>query len=247
MKSAGKFIGAIAFMAWAAVCSNDVVAGEKPLKVHMISASAEYKSEPSLKEFKDFLEKNYNVEVTASWGKDSGKILDNLDALKSADLLVLFARRMNLPEDQMSIIRSHWESGKPIVGIRTAGHAFGKDNEHFDKKVLGGHYKGHYGQEPIAVSATKEGAGHPVLKGVGEFKSRRLYSAGSLADDTVVLQIGDIGKAKHPVTIVHTYKGGKIFFTSLGVPEDFTDANFRKMLTNAIFWTTDRDEAKVKK
>jgi hypothetical protein len=46
-----------------------------------------------------------------------------LDALKNADLLLLFARRMKLPEDQMKLIRAHWEAGRPIVGIRTASHA----------------------------------------------------------------------------------------------------------------------------
>lgn len=236
------------FFALCSLVSGTSLAGEPPLKVHIISASAEYKSEPSLKEFKEALEKSYNISCTASWGKDSGKSLDDLDALKSADLMIVFARRLNLPPEQIQIIRAHWESGKPVVGIRTAGHAFQKeDNDHFDRRVLGGHYKGHYAQEPVKVAATKAGEAHPVLKGVGPITSRCLYSAGDLAGDTVVLQTGDIGKANHPVTIVHTYKGGRMFFTSLGVPEDFQDANFRRLLTNAILWTSGRDESKLKK
>jgi type 1 glutamine amidotransferase len=212
------------------------------LKIHIISASSEYKSEPSLKEFKDYLEKNHRVTCTASWGKDSGNSLDNLDPLAKADLLIVFARRLKLPEEQMRIIRSHWEQGKPVVGIRTAGHAFQQaDNEVFDKQVLGGHYKGHYGNEPVKVTNVESARDHPVLKGIEPFTSRRLYSAGALAKDTAVLQMGDIGKAQHPVTIVHSYKGGRTFFTSLGVPEDFQDGNFRQMLVNAIFWTAQRD------
>lgn len=217
------------------------------LKVHVISGSAEYKSEESLKAFQKELEKAYKVTVTASWGKDGGKSLDNLDALKDAELLILFARRMSLPEDQMKLVRAHWEAGKPVVGIRTAGHAFGKDdNELFDRKVLGGHYKGHYGNEPVKV-ANVGPADHPVLKGVGPFTSRKLYSTGDLASDIVVLQTGDIGKAKHPVTIAHEYKGGRTVFTSLGVPEDFQDENFRLLLTNAVFWAAHRDPAKMRK
>lgn len=216
-----------------------------PLKAHVVSGSKEYKSEPSLKKFIKHLEKGYKVSVTASWGKDGGRSLDNLDALKSADLLIVFARRMNLPEAQMKVVRAHWEAGKPVIGVRTAGHAFGKaDNELFDRKVLGGHYKGHYGNEKVKVANV---ADHPALKGVRPFTSRKLYSAGKLAEDTVVLQTGDIGKAKHPVTIAHEYKGGRMFFTSLGVPEDFDDENFVRLLTNAVFWAAKRDPDRMRK
>lgn len=221
-------------------------ADDAPLTVHFISGCNEYKSEPSLKEFKEHLEKNYKVTVTASWGKDGGASLENLDALSKADVLLVFARRTKLPEEQMKVIRAHWEKGKPVVGIRTAGHAFQQaDNEVFDKEVLGGHYKGHYGSEEVKVTNNDEK--HPVLVGVQPFSSRKLYSAGELAKDTIVLQTGDIGKAKHPVSIVHTYKGGRTFFTSLGVPEDFQNENFRRMLTNAILWTGQRDPGKMKK
>jgi len=224
-------------------------ADEKPtLKIHIISGSSEYKSEASLKELQTFLEKTFRVQVTASWGKDSGTSLDNLDALKSAELMIVFARRLKLPAEQMKLIRAHWDAGKPVIGIRTAGHAFQTDdNEVFDKQVLGGHYKGHYGSEAVKVTNEEKRADHPVLKDVKPFTSSKLYSAGPLGKDAVVLQTGDIGKANHPVTIVNTYKGGRTFFTSLGVPEDFKDENFRRLLLNAIFWTTKQDETNLKK
>lgn len=217
-----------------------------PVGIHIISGSKEYKSEPSLKEFETYLEANYAVACTASWGRDGATHLEDLEALENADLLVIFTRRMKLGEEQMAIIRSHWEKGKAIVGIRTAGHAFQQaDNEIFDRKVLGGHYRGHYGNEPIKVE--NAAPGHPVLKGVEPFTSKKLYKAGELAEDTVVLQTGDIGKNRHPVTIVHSYKGGRTFFTSLGVPDDFKDPNFRRMLVNAVFWTTRRDPEQMRK
>lgn len=43
------------------------------------------------------------------------------------------------------------------------------------------------------------------------------------------------------------HNGGRIFYTSLGVPEDFANENFRRMLTNAIFWTMHRDPERMKK
>ena len=89
------------------------------LKIHLIGVG-EYEPAKSLAEFKQYLEQNYRVQCTASLGGNS-KHLDNLDALKSAELLVIFARRMNLPEEQMAIIRDHWEKGKPIVALAFNG------------------------------------------------------------------------------------------------------------------------------
>ncbi len=220
----------------------------EPLKIHLISGSGEYKSEESLKEFSKYLEKTYFVQVTASWARDGAAELEDLEPLAEADLLLVFARRLKLGEEQMKQIRAHWEAGKPVLGIRTAGHAFGQaDNELFDRRVLGGNYQGHFGNEPVKVENAAEQAQHPVLAGVGPFTSGKLYKAGELAEDTVVLQTGDIGKARHPVTIVHEYKGGRMFFTSLGVPSDFQDNNFRRLLTNALFWTAGRDAAEMRR
>jgi hypothetical protein len=43
------------------------------------------------------------------------------------------------------------------------------------------------------------------------------------------------------------HNGGRIVYTSLGVPEDFKDDNFRRLLMNALFWTTHRDPERMKK
>jgi type 1 glutamine amidotransferase len=223
-------------------------APDAPLTLHIISGSGEYKSDPSLKEFKEYLEKTYRVKVTASWGKDGASRLDDLEDLAKADVMLVFARRMKLPEEQMKLIRAHWQAGKPILGIRTAGHAFQEaDNLVFDREVMGTHYKGHGGNVPVEVTNTDAGKDHPVLAGVQPFRSRKIYGAGPLAKDTLVLQTGTDGKGTHPVTMVHTCRGGRVFFTSLGVPEDFQDTNFRRMLTNALFWVSQRDPEKMKR
>ena len=229
---------------------NAPVWSEPPavLKIHLIG-QGEYDAAKSLAEFKKHLEQNYLVACTASLG-GNGKSLDNLDALKSADLLVVYARRMNLPEEQMAIIRDHWEKGKPLVGLRTAGHAFQlADNEIFDKKVMGGDYKGSGSYTtPFKAIAAKEQASHPVLAGVGPITSRGYYNNGKLAETAVVLQLVESErKTPMPVTWAHTYKGGRILYTSMGVPEDFQDESFRRLLTNAIFWTAQRDPETMKR
>lgn len=227
-----------------AAATSALHAASAPLKVHLISASKEYQSEPSLREFADHLGQQ-GVVCTASWAQDSGPTLPNIEALRTADLMIVFARRMKLPEEQMKIVRAHWEAGKPIIGIRTASHAWGDkenpDNALFDRKILGGHYLGHYGDEPTTVTAAPGQAKHPVLAGVQPFTSRKLYKAGELAPTATPLLFGDNGKGRHAVTWVNEYKGARVFYTSLGVPEDFKNGNFRRMLVNAVYWTTRRE------
>lgn len=226
--------------------------GPKPLRVHII-AGGEYDPVPSMTGFKKYLEEKYRVECTTSFypGTGSPSKLDNLDGLKSADVLVLFARRMALREEQMKLIRAHWDAAKPIVGIRTACHAFQKaDNETIDRKLFGGEYGvGPSSNGGFKTAIAKGQENHAVLKDVGEIKAAKYaYGNGPLAESAVVLHlVGRIKDKNFPVTWVNTYKGGRYFYTSLGSPEDFQQEGMNRLLVNAVFWTTQRDPAKMKK
>lgn len=229
---------------------SSIAAAQPPkvLKVHLIGVG-EYEPAKSLAEFKNHLERNYHVACTESLG-GNGKKLDNLDALKTADLLVVFARRMDLPEQQMAIIRQHWDKGRPVVALRTASHAFQPaDNAIFDRKVLGGNYQGAGDYTtPFKAIPDKSQASHPVLKGVGPITSKGYYNNGKLAEDAVVLQVVESErKTPLPVTWAHTFKGGRTIYTSMGVPEDFKDENFRRLLINAVFWSAQLDPEGMKK
>ena len=229
----------IRFIFWFILLVLISFVGAAPLKMHIISGAKEYQSEASMKSFSAWMEKHYDVKFTASWGHDGIEKLPNLGALKNTDVMFVFARRMKLVEPQMKLIRAHWAAGKPIVGVRTASHAFQKaDNEIFDRQVMGGNYLGHFSDEPVKVTHVVKD--HPVLRGVKVFPSGKLYKAGPLAKGTTVLQQGDIGTDKQMVTWVNTWKGGRTFYTSLGVPEDFENKNFKQMLANAIYWTAKR-------
>src|SRR5262245_24062405 len=222
-----------------------------PLKVHII-AGGEYDPVLSMTEFKKYVEERYRVECTTSFydGTGSPSKLENLDSLKSADLLLLFARRMALREEQMKLIRAHWEQGKPIVGIRTACHAFQKaDNEIIDRQLFGGHYGvGPSSNGGYTTAVAKGQEEHPVLKGVGAVKAAKYaYGNGPLAEGVVVLQIvGRIKDKDFPVTWVNTHKGGRYLYTSLGAPEDFQQEGMKRLISNAVFWTTQRDPDKAK-
>lgn len=223
----------------------------KPLKVHII-AGGEYSPVPSMTDFKKHLEATYRVECSTSFyaGTGSPSKLDNLDSLKSADVLLLFARRMALKDEQMKLIRVHWDQGKPIVGIRTACHAFQKaDNEIIDRKLFGGDYGGPSSNGGFTTRVVRGQEKHPVLEGVGDLKAAKYgYGNGPLAATVTVLHVvGRIKDKDFPVTWVNTYKGGRYFYTSLGSPEDFQQEGMKRLLANALFWTTQRDPEKLKR
>lgn len=214
-----------------------------PLKIHFISGSKEYKSEPSLKALKTLLESRYNVSITASWVKDGAKNLPGIQHIPNADLLIVFARRMKLPENQLKVIRKYYNTPKPVIGIRTASHAFSREeNKTFDLVVLGGNYKGHYGSQSAKVTNSPKAKSHPILKGVGPITSTKLYKAGPLAKSATLLQSASIdAKNTHAVTWANQYKSARNFYTSLGVPSDFNNKSFQQLIINAIFWTTRRN------
>jgi type 1 glutamine amidotransferase len=222
-------------------------ASQAPLKVCLVSASAEYKSDESLAEFQKFLEAGYNAACTRVFGADKGDTLPGMEALDSCDVMVLFTRRVKLPEDQLDRVKKYFQAGRPVVGIRTASHAFQNWLE-FDKEVLGGNYNNHYGAGPVTqVSLVEKAKEHPILAGVKPFTSpASLYKNTGAAADIELLLNGTITDPKekkevtHPLAWTRIHNGGRVFYTSLGSPADFTNENFRRMIVNAIFWTTKR-------
>jgi type 1 glutamine amidotransferase len=180
-----------------------------------------------------------------------------LEAIKTADLVVLSVRRRALPEKQLALIRQYLEEGKPLVGIRTASHAFdpkppdqGASWPTFDVEVLGAKYLGHYANKPPQGTATfirivSENAKHPILNEMAavEFQAAsHLYKYRDLTKSATPLLQGRIigGSVVEPVAWTNTYKGGRIFYTSLGSPGDFELPVFRRLLKNGILWALDK-------
>lgn len=219
-----------------ALAAASAMGGDAPLKIAMYSGSAEYKSAETLPAFKKHLEERYNVACTVH---DAAKIEDlpGLDDLETCDVAVFFTRRLKLPEEQVAKVKKYCAAGKPVVGIRTASHAFQTWLE-FDKLVLGGDYKGHAGVKKADVALAAAAKDHAVLAGVKPFTTMgSLYANRELAPDVTVLLAGSTGDNTQPVAWVREHQGGRVFYTSLGVPDDFKDASFLRLLTNAVFWT----------
>jgi type 1 glutamine amidotransferase len=216
-------------------------AEEKPIKVCLVSGSVEYNSDASLSGLQRYWEKNTPIRCTRAFRKTDTD-LPGLENLDSCDVMVLFTRRLLIEAEQLDRVKKYCLSGKPIIGIRTASHAFQKWLD-FDKEVLGGNYRNHYPAGPMTeVAITESGMKHPILAGVKSFKSEgSLYLNTGLARDNHVILTGSIPGHVEPIAWTRTYKGGRVFYTSLGHPKDFENDNFVRMITKAVYWTTRRE------
>lgn len=159
--------------------------------VVLVSGDDEYRSEETLPQLGKMLAVHHGFKCTVLFPIDpaTGEIkpdhqtnIPGLEALDSADLLILCTRFRNLPDDQMKHIVDYVESGKPIIGMRTATHGFNLDGKSsyrdyswnqadggFGRRVLGetwvAHH-GHHGKESTRGVTAPGQEGHPILKGI---------------------------------------------------------------------------------
>jgi type 1 glutamine amidotransferase len=219
-----------------------IVQAAKPPTVVFVSGEEEYSSAKTLPAFAKFLETNYEFKTICLERKSNPDTIDGLDALDRADLLIIFARRMTLPEEQLARFQKYFESGKPVIGLRTASHAF-QNWLVFDKQVLGGNYQNHYGKELTPkITRNPTAKEHPILRGVPETFSSAgsLYRNTPLQTITTLLLTGTIPDHTEPVAWTHDYHGARVFYTSLGHERDFEDEAFRRLLVNAVHWALNR-------
>ncbi len=165
--------------------------------VVLVSGDEEYRSEEALSQLGKILSIRHGFDCVVLYAIDeeSGEIAPNeqenipgLKALGNADLMVIATRFRNLPDEQMKEIDDYLRRGRPVIGMRTATHAFKvpKDSPYahysfnyngdkqgwtqgFGRSVLGetwishhGHHK-HESTRGILAPKAKE---HPILRGI---------------------------------------------------------------------------------
>ncbi len=158
-----------------------------------VTGDEEYRSEESMPMLARLAKRELGAKVTLCYALDSiGYIAPNrtdhiegLEALRIADLLVLFTRFRTLPEQERTFITDYVASGKPIVGFRTTTHAFKYEqdslaywNDEWPTKVFGQQWITHHGhfddgKNPLTQVAKVKGATHPILNG---FQDLTAYS-----------------------------------------------------------------------
>lgn len=209
----------------------------------ILIAEDEYETANSLPHFAVVhLQSQLQVSVIHGDPKDKMQ-MPGLEAISQADALLVSVRRRPLKESDLRIIKTFVESGKPLIGLRTASHAFclrdGKQVDglvqwpEFDAYAFGGSYTNHFGNEL-----------HPSIRQLDKvdkmFTSKgSLYQVSPLKPGTRVSHIGAIeGKPAEPVAWTYVRAdGGRSFYTSLGHRSDFAEPHFQELLLNAIMDT----------
>lgn len=210
-KLSGNAVAALCAAMIMATASHSAGAQEEPLwvtyaggdgpgagkKVVLISGDEEYRSEEALPQLGKILAVHHGFTCTVLFpidpktgeiSPDTGNNIPGLEALEDADLMVIATRFRNLPDEQMKFIVDYVESGKPVIGLRTATHAFNIPGERkyarysfnyggedflqgFGRQVLGETWISHHGNHKVESTRGILAPGsekHPILTGLKE-------------------------------------------------------------------------------
>jgi type 1 glutamine amidotransferase len=133
--------------------------------------------------------------------------IPGLNALKSADLMVLFAMDLTLPDEQMKHFVEFLETGKPVFGIRCSLLSFRYDktspyarydvgNGSYATALFGESWKGHYGdhgKESTRGLRAGLSESNPILRGVHDvWGPTDVYRVTTLPADATVLMYGQV-------------------------------------------------------
>ena len=159
----------------------------------LVSGDEEYRSEQALPQLAKILaiRQGFKCTVLFAINRKDGTIdpdvrdnIPGLEALDSANLMIIFARFRDLPDEQMKHIADYVDSGRPIVAMRTATHAFdlktSQTYQHyswnskvwdggFGRQVLGEtwiDHHGHHGKQSTRGVIAKGQEKHPILRGI---------------------------------------------------------------------------------
>lgn len=160
----------------------------------LISGDEEYRSEEALSQLGKILANHHGFKCTVLFAIDAkdGTInptvvnnIPGLEALDTADLMIIATRFRDLPDEQMKHIDAYVASGKPIIGMRTATHAFkiAKDKKYarysfdskeegwdggFGRRILGETWINHHGKHGTQSTRgiiARDAKNNPIVRG----------------------------------------------------------------------------------
>lgn len=169
-------------------------------KVVLVAGDEEYRTEESMPMLAKILAKKhgFNCIVLFSTDEKAGYIDPNnqknirgTETLNDADLLIIGTRFRQLPDEHLAHFAKHLNAGKPVIGFRTATHAFTGNAKtgdfkwsEFGLKILGEKWVSHHGahkKEGTRSVFEKENLRNPVLRGVEEiFGTSDVYGVKNL-------------------------------------------------------------------
>jgi hypothetical protein len=198
-------------------------------RIALVSGDDEYRSEEGLPQLAKILSTRHGFHCSVLYAIDpaDGTIkpdlhtnIPGLEALDSADLLVMLMRFRDLPDSQMRHMVDYVESGRPIVGLRTATHAFDLKSSPtyrryswnskewdggFGRQVLGEtwiNHHGEHGKQSTRGILVKGEQDHPILRGIHDgdiWGPTDVYEVRlPLPGDSRTLVLGQVLEGMHP-------------------------------------------------
>ncbi len=197
----------------------------KGKKIVFLAGDEEYRSEEALPMLAKIFSQRFGFDATVLFSLDpengfidpnQQKNIPGTSALADADLLVIFTRFRDLPPDQTAPITAFLNAGKPIIGLRTATHAFAGSMADggwtygdwqkggFGLKILGETWVAHHGvhkKEGTRGVIEEANASHPILRSVKDvFAASDVYSVKSLTGGETVLLRGAVTESLDPAS-----------------------------------------------
>lgn len=192
-----------------------------------VTGDDEYRSEEAMPQMAKILATRHGFKCTVLFAIDpkDGTIkpdyqtnIPGTEALNDADLMVLFLRFRNLPDEQMKPIVDFANSGKPMIGLRTATHSFNIksadatyakydwQSKHpaggFGQLVLGDtwvSHHGHHGKESTRGIINEKHADHPIVQGCDDvWGPTDVYGIVRLKPDDEILLWGQVLEGMNP-------------------------------------------------
>ncbi len=191
--------------------------------VVLIAAEQEYRSEQAMPMLAKILSQYHGFNCTVIFSvNEKGEVDPTLPApfkdktkrhripglkfLKDADCVIWKSRFMQLTDEDMKHFHDYFDSGKPLIALRTANHGFWggkpykKDGKRVSlRKLLGGAFMGHHGgwhrEATRGIFEHKENEKvHPILIGVkdvfGPSDVYRCHKDGEFPKDCTSLMLG---------------------------------------------------------
>lgn len=188
----------------------------------LVAGDEEYRSEESLPMLAKILSQKHGFRCTVvfSMGPDGADYIDannqqglrGLQALESADLLIIATRFRQPDPEQARHLTAFLNAGKPVIGLRTATHAFrgaqtfggSLSYDEFGLKVLGEQWVSHHGRHKVegarGVIETAQTA-HPILRGVRDvFAASDVYGVIHLTESDTILMRGAVTASLDPAS-----------------------------------------------
>ncbi|WP_411847457.1 ThuA domain-containing protein [Roseibacillus persicicus] len=190
--------------------------------VVLLAAEQEYRAEQALPMLARMLAKHHGFHCTVlflmneeglvdptlpSPFKEEGRksIVPGLEHLEKADAFIWMSRFLQLEDSDLGHLYSYFDSGRPIIALRTANHGLWRDAKPYQKdgedvsldRLLGGKFRGHHGgwkREATSGVIVPEARKHPILRGVqdvwGTTDVYRCHVDGKVPDDCTPILLG---------------------------------------------------------